>query len=94
MAGRVGQAYLRGFRDRRLRQSTCGRLSVAWYYRHGPAIAAAARRAFAAYQEMFKWQREKKQTSSNSVVAHELIERVVYRLFRGRSLTFLGTAAA
>jgi hypothetical protein len=24
-----------------------------------------------------KWQREKKQTSSNSVVAHELIERVV-----------------
>jgi hypothetical protein len=39
--------YLRGFRDRRLQQSTCGRLFVAWYYRRGPMVAVAVMRAAA-----------------------------------------------
>jgi len=37
--------YLRGFRDRRLQKSTCGRLFVAWYYRRGPAMAMAVMRS-------------------------------------------------
>jgi hypothetical protein len=37
--------YLRGFRDRRLQKSTCGRLFVAWYYRRGPTMAVAVMRS-------------------------------------------------